>query len=457
MKSTHALLMLSAFGLAAAVSAQPAGPEFRVNSYTTGSQYAPAAAADSTGSFVIAWQSDLQDGSYEGIYAQRYASTGAPLGGEFRVNTTTTDRQRYPSVAAASAGSFVVVWQSGAYAATYAQRYSSAGAPLGSEVKVNSTGAAAQPSVASDSAGDFVVVWQETSATGVFGQRFSSAGAPAGSQFRVDAGDSTDVVSTPKVAADSTGNFVVVWADNGLGGDGSANGVFGRRFSSTGAPLGLPFQVNTYTTGSQLDASVASDGTGNFTVVWRDESQNIVAGRRYSSAGAPLTGEFRVDTGTFGGEFPSVSSDAAGNFVVTWTDLDGSGLGVLGRAFASTGAPTGLPFRVNTDTTGGQLHSATALASGGAKLVVAWDSQSQDGSSDGVYARRFSTVAQCRNGDVNWDGNIDVADVFYLINDLFAGGPLPICPGDVNGDNSTNVADVFYLINFLFAGGSPPA
>jgi virginiamycin B lyase len=29
-------------------------------------------------------------------------------------------------------------------------------------------------------------------------------------------------------------------------------------------------------------------------------------------------------------------------------------------------------------------------------------------------------------------------------------------PGDVNGDAAVDVADVFYLINFLFAGGSPP-
>jgi len=26
----------------------------------------------------------------------------------------------------------------------------------------------------------------------------------------------------------------------------------------------------------------------------------------------------------------------------------------------------------------------------------------------------------------------------------------------VNGDGSINVSDVFYLINYLFAGGSPP-
>ncbi len=43
------------------------------------------------------------------------------------------------------------------------------------------------------------------------------------------------------------------------------------------------------------------------------------------------------------------------------------------------------------------------------------------------------------NGDTNGDGVVDVADVFYLINFLFAGGPMPLGLSDANG-----------------AGGPPP-
>jgi CSLREA domain-containing protein len=59
-------------------------------------------------------------------------------------------------------------------------------------------------------------------------------------------------------------------------------------------------------------------------------------------------------------------------------------------------------------------------------------------------------------GDVNGDGTVNVADVFYLINFLFAGGPIPKGRANVNADTSIDVADVFYLINFLFAGGPAP-
>lgn len=62
----------------------------------------------------------------------------------------------------------------------------------------------------------------------------------------------------------------------------------------------------------------------------------------------------------------------------------------------------------------------------------------------------------CATGDVNCDGAVDVQDVFYLINFLFAGGPNPIGPADVNADSLVNVQDVFSLINYLFAGGPTP-
>ena len=65
-------------------------------------------------------------------------------------------------------------------------------------------------------------------------------------------------------------------------------------------------------------------------------------------------------------------------------------------------------------------------------------------------------AASLISGDANGDFTVNVADVFYLINFLFAGGPPPIGPADANGDGTVNVTDIFYLINFLFAGGPAP-
>jgi len=63
--------------------------------------------------------------------------------------------------------------------------------------------------------------------------------------------------------------------------------------------------------------------------------------------------------------------------------------------------------------------------------------------------------------DPNNDGTITSADIFYLVNFLFLGGPPPagaagMLSGDANGDGVVTSADIFYLVNFLFLGGPRP-
>ncbi|MFH0931472.1 MAG: dockerin type I repeat-containing protein, partial [Candidatus Zixiibacteriota bacterium] len=70
------------------------------------------------------------------------------------------------------------------------------------------------------------------------------------------------------------------------------------------------------------------------------------------------------------------------------------------------------------------------------------------------FTIRFPNIA----GDANSDGVVSVADVVYLINYLFKGGPAPepSWKGDANGDCKVSGADVVYLINYLMKGGPAP-
>jgi hypothetical protein len=331
------------FGQRHASAGVPVGPEFRVNTYTTDAQAFPAIASDPSANFVVLWQS-RQDGSDYGIFGQRYASSGAPLGPEFRVNTYTTNLQTHPSVAADSAGNFVVVWQGGSPFAynVFGQRYASSGTPLGPEFRVNTSafGSQDKPSIGSDSSGNFVVVWEENGGQRITGQRYASSGAPLGPEFNVALACLPCSARTPAVASDSAGTFVVVWVSNYPYG-GSNNWIFGRRFASSGAPLGTAFRVNTYQTNYQTDPAVAADASGNFVVVWasadQDGSLGGVFGQRFLGSGLPPLGpEFRVNTYTTQAQKePAVAVDAAGNFVVTWNSYvqDGSGYGIFGQRY----------------------------------------------------------------------------------------------------------------------------
>jgi len=95
---------------AMAVAQVPAGGEFRVNSYTTGGQYDASVAVDKSGGFIVAWDSDGQDGDHGGIFARRFDAGGTPLGAEFRVNETTTDQQLVPAVAIDGRGTVLITW-----------------------------------------------------------------------------------------------------------------------------------------------------------------------------------------------------------------------------------------------------------------------------------------------------------------------------------------------------------
>jgi hypothetical protein len=381
----------------------PLGPEFRVNSYTTSNQLYPSVARHVGGDFVVVWTSNTQDGAALGVFGQRYSNSGAPLGPEFRVNTFTTGAQYLPSVAYDGTGNFVVVWNSNGQEgnlSVFGQRYDFNGAPLGTEFRVNTytTSDQAFPSVSVNNAGSFVVTWQsygqDGSNWGVFGQRFGGAGAPLGPEFRVNT-YTTSGEFAASVSADLGGNFVVVW--HATGEDGSGLGIFGQRYDLTGAPVGGEFRVNTYTTSTQAYPAVATDNGGNFVVVWhslqQDGSLLGVFGQRYASSGAPLGGEFRVNTYTTSyQQLPDVATDAAGNFVVAWASYeDGSTYGIFGQRYDSAGTPLGPEFRVNTFTTNGQNRPAVAADSLG-NFVVTWDSQLQDGLGLGVFGQRYGAI-----------------------------------------------------------------
>ena len=165
-----------------ASSGIPLGSAFRVNTYTTGYQYRPAVATDASGNFVVVWQGAGQDGSGYGVLGQRFAAAGTLLGPEFRVNTYTSNDQRAPAVASDVAGNFVVSWQSyqdGSSFGIFGQRYDSAGTPNGPEFRVNTftTSGQVAPAAGADATGNFVVVWssllQDGSSYGVFGQRYA--------------------------------------------------------------------------------------------------------------------------------------------------------------------------------------------------------------------------------------------------------------------------------------------
>ena len=402
------------------LSASPVGGEFQVNTTTNGDQVpnplGGATAMDSSGDFVVTWTSNSD------VYAQRYNAAGVAQGGEFQVNTTQS-LSHYSTVAMDPNGDFVVTWtryEDGGFGKdVYAQRFNASGVAQGGELLVNTTtsGSQTQSKVAMDADGDFVITWSGADSSGydIYAQRYSAAGARQGGETLVNtttAGTQIDA----SVAMDPSGNFIVTWTSYG---QDFNRDIYAQRFDATGVKQGSEFLVNSTTADTQEYSSIASDSTGNFVITWQsynqDGSSAGIYAQRFAASGTRLGTEFQVNTFTAGvQEIPAIAMDPTGNFVITWDSQgqDGGFAGVYAQQFDSLGAPIGAEFRVNTTTVNNQLEASVAMDTAG-DFVVIWNSVGQDGSGDGVFGQRYQPAVSLNGGSLQITGT-DHADIISV-------------------------------------------
>ena len=367
----------------------PAGGEFQVNTYTTERQIGPWPAIDADGNFVIVWDGRQQGGTGPGGFGQRYAADGVPIGTEFRANAAgAVDRTR---AVFGSHGSFLLTWARSVAPDpfdVYARLFLADGTPAGPEFRVNLVTADYQyrPAATSLSNGDFVVAWNNFANPDgtIVARRIDRGGAPVGAEFQVS--QLPGQTHFPTVAS-WPGGFVVVWRQEVA----SGTDIVGRRFNVAGQALGAQFRANSGD-GNLHYPSVAMADSGAYVVTWQDPDADGsfygVEGRLFTAEGTPVGNEFVVNVFSIGQQvFPKVASDAQGNFVVTW-NLLANNSEIFARRFDASGAPRGDEFRVNSYTTNNQVGSVVAADDVG-NFVISWYSQGQDGSFYGAFAQRF--------------------------------------------------------------------
>jgi hypothetical protein len=286
------------------------GSEFQVNTHTTYSQTEPDVAMDDAGEFVVVWTSFGQDGYAYGVFGQRFTSAGAKAGPEFPVNTHTTGDQVEPAVAMSGGGNFVVVWESydqdGSGGAIFGQRYDAGGTRLGGEFAVNSytTNQQTFPTVATNRHGDFVVAWssngEDEDSYGIFMQLFNSGGEKFGSE-RIVNEHTAQAQEAPSVSMASDGSFVVTWQSYLQ--DGSSWGIYGKQFDRLAGALGFEFPINISTAGAQQAARVADNGVDGFVAAWQapDGSGDGVITRRQALVPAGVSVDAHAGTGDLNG------------------------------------------------------------------------------------------------------------------------------------------------------------
>ncbi len=274
----------------------PQSGETLAHASTAGTQDQPAVAMDDAGRFVLAWCS----GSTPKVVVQRFDADGNRLGGPIEAETTsypgTSSPQSGPAVAINGPGEFVVAWQSAMEDdapnhGVYFQRFDPSGNRRGTQTLAHLRNASEQAAAALGLADDgtLVIAWhslgQEQQGTalaadrGVYFQRFDnqnfllSAGAAASfppSDVQANAYVISDQ-DQPALAVLRNGAWIIAWQS--LDQDGSANGVYFRRYRPDGSPDGGVWQANTTLADSQQYPAVAATAQ-SFALVWESRLQD---------------------------------------------------------------------------------------------------------------------------------------------------------------------------------------
>lgn len=430
------------FGLLALPAA--ADDVFVVNGYTSAAALLPSVDSDASGNFVIVWQGRRGDELSYGVFGRRFDAQGSPLGPEFRVNSYTTGSQTAASVAMADDGRFVVAWYDAGRARVEARRFAADGTPAAAEFQVNSYTTVTPtvffpvlgpnpgaflfldtpfpgPSVAADPDGDFMVAWDSIANPGpcptppcaaVEARRYDAAGVAQGPQFQVSAFTTTGVIdeAQPSVAAVGDDHFVVVWNANA----GSFAAVAG--WDSQTPATGQAFIVGSYLTSGPtafpINPIVSSRGDGSFVAVWNQFAEITsssydldVRAQRFATSPAPnsapsadsvhVTPVLSIPTGdqnlllAYGIlSKPWVSVDATGASIVAWPrGVFESGAGITARRLFANGSLDGSSFPI--DASGVGVFPVTTRLPLGA-FVTAWT---------GADANQTPTVLARRIGD----------------------------------------------------------
>ncbi|WP_426170257.1 beta strand repeat-containing protein [Sandarakinorhabdus sp. DWP1-3-1] len=393
------------------------GADMLANTATLNNQQAAMVASLPSGGYVAVWTDNSGQGgdaSGNGIKGQVHDASGARVGSEFLVNTTTLNSQDNASVVSLASGGFVVSWadNSGGSNAGYeirAQRYNADGSRAGGEIAVNTATAGSQtaPVVTSLASGGFMVAWTDgsgqggdSSGTGIKARIFDAAGLAAGGEFLVNTATATAQDTVAATTLES-GNVVVTWRDSsGVGGDASRDAIKAQMFDANGAKVGGETLVNTETASNQQTPAIDALTSGGYVIAWADASNRggdadnyAIKAQVFDAAGNKFGAEVLVNTTTAGAQLqPTVTALSFGGFVIGWADYSGTNseqgtAGIKAQMFDGFGSKVGGEVSVNTETLGAQAEpTVTDLPGGG--FAVGWtDYSGQGGDATGTSVK----------------------------------------------------------------------
>jgi hypothetical protein len=328
--------------------------------------------------------------------------------GLISVNTNSAGNQSESDVASSTSGS-VVVWTTpratGSGTDIHAQMFFPDGTKKGSDMVLNNfSDNNHHPRVAMNSSGEFVVVWEDDgffpSPGGPYHQiefkTFDSTGKVFNAfQHELEDGTSTGVFKRdPDVAMDLFGNFVISYTEDVGTTDRNVRAVeYDRNFNR----LSL-IDVGVSTVGDENSTSVAIplDNTG-FDIAYQFQphgsSQAAIVLNQYGSNGQLIPNGSHLISNSTDSRNPSVATDHVGNAVVVYERFVGNDFDIKAMRVSTSGAVgSEIPVR---NTGAQETRPAVAVSPTGGAFVVAYNTDllgAPPGTNRTVEVREFNSA-----------------------------------------------------------------
>jgi hypothetical protein len=287
----------------------PNGSEIRVDA--SGESSGTLRLASSAGGFVVAWSEHAPLLGEERAVARRFNVSGAPLGNEFLLDSSTTCTMTILSVAGLADGGLSAFWHSGdatqtGCPGTRARRFAATGQPA---VPIFAIAGADLFAVRPD--GSYLAVRNKlpppslpvASGYDVYVQLYDQNGVPLDDESSLTSPAPGDQKATGAVAG-RNGGFLVVWSNDAAANDDLVDAdVTAQLLDAAGHPVGPQTRVNAQMVGDQSAPRAATDGQGGWVVSWVSEAVGQDGGdlfaRRFTAA-APCLSALCLNGARFG-------------------------------------------------------------------------------------------------------------------------------------------------------------
>jgi hypothetical protein len=293
------------------------------------------------------WQQTV--GGNVGIWASRFTS------GTWGTPTQITVNGAYgyaPRIAIDASGNALVVWaQITASFGIWSNRFTvGTGWGVAAAIEANIANIMSTPQIAVDSSGNAIAVWCQVESGATDGNVWASlytAGTGWGTATRID--PATGNAIGAQVAFGAGGSAMATWSRT----DGTVYSVWASRH--VGGVWEAATLLETSDTGSANPPQLAFDALGNGLAVWSQSNgtiNNIWANRYTAGTGWGSAELLETDNGSYA-DSPQVAIDGSGNAMAVWNQFrpitynryaNGTGWGAAAKVDANSGnQPTGNP------------------------------------------------------------------------------------------------------------------